>query len=234
MAVLDPHQLAEHNGQEGKKAYVAVDGRVYDVTESKRWKGGKHMMRHNAGADLSAEIKAAPHGADVLERFTQVATLATSEGNSGPRVPWPLSWIYAKFPIVKRHAHPVTVHFPIAFALGSALFLLLFLLTNDRSFIHTSLHLIVLTALTAPVAILTGFQSWWLYYGLKPTKGIMFKIVAGLVIVVAAAAAWVTFAFLPVDARTATAVYSYLALVAISSLLVLINGAIGGQMTFPD
>ena len=51
---------------------VAVEGKVYDVSASKRWVRGEHMKRHRAGTDLTNDIKAAPHGLEVLERVEAV------------------------------------------------------------------------------------------------------------------------------------------------------------------
>lgn len=60
-------ELAEYDGKEGRKAYVAVDGMVYDVTDVGAWSGGTHQ-RNEAGQDLSDEINnRSPHGLRVLE-----------------------------------------------------------------------------------------------------------------------------------------------------------------------
>ena len=56
-------ELAEFDGQEGRAAYVAVDGVVYDVSDSARWPEGRHFscnLGAMAGNDLSAEIEQAP------------------------------------------------------------------------------------------------------------------------------------------------------------------------------
>jgi predicted heme/steroid binding protein len=44
--------LAEYDGKDGRPAYIAVDGLVYDVTNHKSWINGEH---HGfvAGKDLS-------------------------------------------------------------------------------------------------------------------------------------------------------------------------------------
>jgi len=237
MENFDREKLAQFKGQDGNKTYVAYDGKVYDVSDSKKWRNGKHMMRHEAGMDLTVELKAAPHGAEVFDDITQVGTLAAAatEEDDGPRVPWPLSWIYAKFPIVKRHAHPVAVHFPIAFVLGSLLFCLIFLFTRNHTFAETSFHLILLAAVTAPFSIITGFQSWWLYYGLKPTAGIIFKIAGGfLVIILGAIASALYLGNENLFVEMGPAAVAYIAILGISAPLVMTVGAIGGQMTFPD
>jgi predicted heme/steroid binding protein len=59
----------QHDGLEGRKAWVKVGDQLYDVTASQRWKEGNHFGRHQAGADLSAALQGAPHGAEKLAAF---------------------------------------------------------------------------------------------------------------------------------------------------------------------
>lgn len=73
--VLTKEELAKYNGQNGEKAYVAVDGVIYDVTGLEAWKDGKHGD-YQAGADLTEVIKNAPHGEKVLENLQVVGKLA--------------------------------------------------------------------------------------------------------------------------------------------------------------
>ncbi|HER63154.1 MAG TPA: cytochrome b5, partial [Desulfobacteraceae bacterium] len=40
--------LAEFDGRDGRPTYIARDGAVYDVSESKLWRNGEHMKRHQA------------------------------------------------------------------------------------------------------------------------------------------------------------------------------------------
>lgn len=68
-------QLAEFDGKDGRKAYVAIDGIVYDVTAVPQWAGGMHNNnRLSAGKDLSQEILSSPHGKDVLADLPKVGT----------------------------------------------------------------------------------------------------------------------------------------------------------------
>ncbi len=67
-------ELKENNGKNGAKAYIAADGIVYDVTDVKAWTGGKHKS-NQAGQDITAIIKKAPHGNSVLKKLTQVGIL---------------------------------------------------------------------------------------------------------------------------------------------------------------
>jgi hypothetical protein len=52
---------------------------VYDVTNSKLWKSGQHMMKHHAGSDLSETLKHAPHGDDKVLGMPQVGMCIASD-----------------------------------------------------------------------------------------------------------------------------------------------------------
>jgi predicted heme/steroid binding protein len=68
-------ELAQFNGKDGAKAYVAVDGNVYDVTGNRKWLDGNHEKGMSAGRDLSEFISGAPHGKDILKQFTIVGKI---------------------------------------------------------------------------------------------------------------------------------------------------------------
>jgi predicted heme/steroid binding protein len=51
---------------------VRYGGKVYDVTGSRLWPEGRHMKQHDAWQDLTEALTRAPHGPQVLERFTVV------------------------------------------------------------------------------------------------------------------------------------------------------------------
>lgn len=70
-------QLALRNGKDKPEVWVALDGRIYDVTASRLWRDGKHYD-HWAGQDLSAELKAAPHTKNVFDKFTLIGLLKSS------------------------------------------------------------------------------------------------------------------------------------------------------------
>jgi predicted heme/steroid binding protein len=69
-------ELAGFDGKNGRRAYVAVKSKVYDVTDDPLWTGGDHQGSHQAGRDLTAEIDLAPHGPENLDRVTLVGALA--------------------------------------------------------------------------------------------------------------------------------------------------------------
>ncbi len=69
-------ELSEFDGQDGRLAYVAVDGVVYDVSDEPRWSGGSHQGL-TAGQDRTAEInQMSPHGTRVLNNLPVVGRLA--------------------------------------------------------------------------------------------------------------------------------------------------------------
>lgn len=65
-------ELAQHDGKDGAPAFIAYEGKVYDVSRSFLWQHGRHQVLHTAGVDLTASLDQAPHGADLLERFSVI------------------------------------------------------------------------------------------------------------------------------------------------------------------
>ncbi len=68
-------ELEEYNGKNGKPAYIAYQGKVYDLSQSSLWGDGEHMGMHQAGKDLTEELELAPHGEEVLERAKLIGVL---------------------------------------------------------------------------------------------------------------------------------------------------------------
>lgn len=71
---LTLEQLKQYDGKDGNKAYVAIDGTVYDLTDIGAWKDGQHHGL-TAGHDLSKEILNAPHKKSVLAKLPVVGRL---------------------------------------------------------------------------------------------------------------------------------------------------------------
>jgi predicted heme/steroid binding protein len=67
--------LLRYNGKDGRLAFIAHDGKVYDVSVSFLWRNGTHQFRHHAGQDLTDDLKQAPHGESMLEKFPIVGEL---------------------------------------------------------------------------------------------------------------------------------------------------------------
>jgi predicted heme/steroid binding protein len=68
-------QIALRNGQDRAEIWVAFRGLIYDMTNSKLWKNGKHY-EHWAGQDLTEELADAPHSDKVFEKFNPIGKLA--------------------------------------------------------------------------------------------------------------------------------------------------------------
>jgi len=71
-------ELSRYNGRDGAPAFIAYQGKVYDVSRSFLWQEGRHQVLHHAGVDLTPSLDQAPHGADLLEKFPVVGTLDKS------------------------------------------------------------------------------------------------------------------------------------------------------------
>ncbi len=68
-------ELGKFNGKDGP-AMVAVNGIVYDVSNSSSWKTGNHKNQHTAGTELTYEIvKLSPHGVGKLTGFVPYGIL---------------------------------------------------------------------------------------------------------------------------------------------------------------
>jgi predicted heme/steroid binding protein len=68
-------ELVANDGKNGKPAWFAFKGKVYDVSESSFWLDGQHMGMHDAGKDLTEDLDMAPHNVENLERFKVVGDL---------------------------------------------------------------------------------------------------------------------------------------------------------------
>jgi predicted heme/steroid binding protein len=69
-------ELAKYDGKDGKPAYIAFNGKVYDVSDSAFWMSGDHLGAHQAGKDLTEEIDLAPHGPENIDRVKLVGFLS--------------------------------------------------------------------------------------------------------------------------------------------------------------
>lgn len=74
LPIISKRKLSLRNGQDHEEVWIAFNGRVYDVSNSRLWHGGKHY-EHWAGQDLTEELKDAPHTDVVFERMKCVGVL---------------------------------------------------------------------------------------------------------------------------------------------------------------
>ena len=233
MKEFDPKELSEYNGKNGKPVYIAYHGKVYDVTQSKFWKGGLHMRRHHAGSDLTTDLQAAPHTEEVLKRYPQVGILKKEEIPER-EVPNVLTWLLDTNPFFRRHPHPMTVHFPIVFLLCNPFFNILYLITGNGAFETTALHCLAGGILFTVVAMLTGLLTWWYNYMGKMLKPVVVKIPLSFTMLIIAIVVFVWRISDPhvLDTIQASDIL-YLILVLSFIPLISIIGWYGATMTFP-
>lgn len=229
-------ELREFDGQEDRPIYVAADGKVFDLSESKRWKNGRHMNRHEAGADLTVDLGSAPHGPEVLENFPLVGYLKEEEEaeGEGPAVPAFFQALLDRFPFLQRHPHPMFVHFPIVFSIMAPLFSVLYLITGYGPFEQTTFHLLGGAVLFSITGLLTGFLTWWLNYLARPMPAVIIKIIGSFLLLWIALVLFVWRLLRP-EVLTDLGGLGWLYLLALLSMLPLVSfiGYLGAELTFP-
>jgi|GEM_PF-612838 len=80
-------ELAQYDGTDGKPAYVAVNGLVYDVTNNKGWRDGVHSpwsYKGVAGCDLTYYLSKAPASHRQKDSFANIPVVGRYTGPSGP------------------------------------------------------------------------------------------------------------------------------------------------------
>ena len=228
MKEFTPEELSSFDGKERRPAYIAFQGKIYDVSQSPLWSKGLHMNRHPAGRDLAGQISAAPHGTEVFERYPQVGVLKKGAPEELKHLPPGLQNLLQRFPMGRRHPHPMIVHFPIAFLMASSLFVVFYLIFKNPSFESTSFHLLILGAIASPFAMTTGLFTWWVNYRLKLTLFVKRKIQFSVLLLI--------FEVILILWRSSQARISnpvYFTMMVILTPIVSILGYYGGQMTFP-
>jgi predicted heme/steroid binding protein/uncharacterized membrane protein len=232
---IDSQELKRMDGKDRNPVCIAFQGKVYDVSQSDLWKTGTHMARHASGQDLSGEMEVAPHGADVLDKFSQVGILKKSSPSADVKpLPRFLQKAFDRYPLLRRQPHPMTVHFPIAFLMATPLFLILYALTRNDSFETTSFYMLCLGVLGSAAAIATGFFAWWVNYGAVFTTYVKYKILLSMVLWVVLGIG-VIWRFLdPVTIIQSGSLWWLYAILIFSLVpLVTLLGHIGGKMVFP-
>jgi len=75
-------ELKQFNGKAGQPAYVAIEGKVYDITRCKYWKEGEHTTTQQlaiAGEDLSDIIGESKHGVKRLMKYPLVGYIVSNK-----------------------------------------------------------------------------------------------------------------------------------------------------------
>lgn len=232
MKEFDLEELSQFDGKDGKPAYIVVHGWVIDVSDSKLWKEGVHMKRHHAGKDLTTDIKAAPHSLETLAKFPQVGILKRPVALV--EIPKALSWLLKRIPMLRRHPHPMTVHFPIVFGFSTTIFNILYLLTGTKAFELTALHCLGGGILFTVVAIITGFYTWWLNYQSRSLRPVNIKKRISVILLTLEIVAFIWRIKVPdvLDSLHGPNII-YLLIVLSFFPLVTLMGWFGAKLTFP-
>ncbi len=226
--------LSAGTGRDGNPALVAVHGKVYDVSASKRWINGKHMNRHQAGRDLSSDIKASPHGTQVLERFEPVGTY-----QAPPKTP--VRGFKGRFdewlklhPLFRRHPHPAIVHVPVGIVVAVPVFELIALLTGSSRTEWASFCCMIMVLVSMPAAMVSGYFTWWINYDCAAGSIVKWKI--GLAFTALGCAGLSVLARMLVSDPLNVGdplVLILVACLAATAAMICAIGFLGGKLTFP-
>ncbi len=228
MKEFTAEELSSFNGKEGSPVYIAFEGRIYDVTKSRLWLKGLHMNRHPGGKDLSAEIPAAPHGTEVLERYPQIGTIKKGPPEALKHLPLFLQNFLQRFPMTGRHPHPMVVHFPIALLMASSLFVLLYLIFRNLSYEMTGFYLFILGAVASPFAMATGLLTWWINYRLSLNYFVKRKIQLSILLIIFEI---ILILWRSLNPEISSPIY-FIMMILLTPIVALL-GYYGGQLTFP-
>ncbi|MEJ2717506.1 MAG: cytochrome b5 domain-containing protein [Deltaproteobacteria bacterium] len=234
MKVYDAEGLARENGRDGGRTLVAVQGNVYDLSESTKWVAGRHMNRHDAGCDLTAAIEAAPHGPEVLDEFQTVgeyeeAPEQPAEGLRGKVDVW-----LGRHPFFRRHPHPAIVHMPVGIIVAAAVFEVTAILSGSARMEWAAFCCLILVLLSLLPTIASGYFTWWINYDARSHPVINTKRRLAWVSL-ALAAGSVALRAITVDTLAITDLQVVIYVVAVFALTAIlsINGYLGGNLTFP-
>jgi predicted heme/steroid binding protein/uncharacterized membrane protein len=232
-------ELAAHNGAAGRPTYIAFRGKVYDVSGSSLWADGRHMNLHVAGHDLTAELEEAPHEDEVFQLYPQVGIIKEAPDPEPEALMSPAReyWLrlLQKAPLLKRHPHPMLVHFPLVFMMAATGFTVLYLLTGMKSFETTGFHCLGGGVLFTPAAMATGLFTWWLNYESRLLPPVLIKLILSPVLLLLGIGLFVWRLENPEILANLGQWPSlvYLALICALTPLVGLIGACGAELTFP-
>jgi uncharacterized membrane protein len=187
------------------------------------------MNRHHPGKDLTSAIPAAPHGPEVLERYSQVGILKKGMPEELKHLPLLIQSLLQKFPMAKRHPHPMVVHFPIAFLMAASLFMFLYTLFKNSSLEITSFYLLILGSISSPFAMMTGLFTWWINYRLKLTPFVKRKIQLSVLLLIFEI---ILIVWRSMSQNAPNPIYGIM--MSLLTPIVILLGYYGGQMTFPS
>ena len=232
-------ELRNYDGKEGRKAYVAYKGKVYDVTDSSLWKKGEHQGMHIAGSDLTEAMLDAPHGEEVFEGFSVVADLVPDPGAATGSQSASRDEEHFKSRLRewyrRYHPHPATVHFPIALHLFAAAMDLLFFIDPRQTYAATVFYTFFAATLGGLVAMIPGTLSWWVNYAFAMTRPLVVKASLSVVTLLLGVIAIILYLEDPQSIyRMDLPGIAYHAIVLFTGFSVIVIGYYGGKLTWPE
>lgn len=227
-------EVAKGDGREGRPVYVVFENTVYDLTDSPLWKKGSHMNMHLSGVDLTDQLAGAPHFAEVFtsKRVREVGVLKPEQRSWD--LPGLMKLLFRLFPILRRHPHPISTHFPTAYLTTALLFLLIHFVfgsTANLNFEIFAFVMLILGVVSALFTVGTGFLTLWVNYRSKKTWLVRWKIRLAVTLLATGLLAVILRASGAVDISFFQWIYHLLILAL--ALLVMGLGYLGGQMVFP-
>jgi len=167
-------ELSQYDGKDGRRAYFAYKGKVYDASNSRLWRGGKHASTHVAGIDLTEALLKAPHHEEILARLPIVGYLT------------PKQTLGQKFlrNIDSFHPHTTLVHLSIASTVLAPFSFIGWIIDGSNVFNGVTLFLLIVGLITLPLSFLTGVFSWIVNYETKATRSFSLKYFFGTLLLV--------------------------------------------------
>lgn len=226
--------LSRFDGKEGRKAYIAYQGKIYDVTQSPFWQGGEHEGMHSAGIDLTAHLAGAPHGEEVFSASKIVGTLDEEPPTALKTADTPTS-LKARLNRWYKvlHLHPMSVHFPIALHFYAAFSDLVFLFKPSAFMEKMTFVSFTAATLLGIVAILAGILSWWINYGMVRSKILMAKLYLSLATTLLGfAGIWLRIGIPKVAYENSFAGILYHGTIWLTVVMILLLGYLGGKISW--
>jgi uncharacterized membrane protein len=143
-------------------------------------------------------------------------------------------WLY-RHPFFRRHPHPAVVHFPLGLLMVAALFEFLALATASHRTEWAAYCCLIVGMLSVPVAIMTGYFTWWInYVGLESSLILVKRHLAWVALVLAVFGVLLRSFIIkePLQIRNFY-VLTYVAVLLVLASIISIVGFLGGELTFP-